>query len=359
LKHYLGLADVVGSKPCTINVDGSLNIRFRTLTYSNPLKPDNAVYLNWLSIIWLLIIGFLTSWFIFALVYWMMELISGNVCDIGVFQGCGFNVSEEGLREHRCVSGVYDFPSALQFSIETMTTVGYGTRHVNSGILRCYITVIAVIIQSMVGLILMGIFTGLLITKFKHSAPNKKIVSFSPSAVINARRGKLQLEIVIRSQRKLYEPKVEGVMITDTRVTDDEHLTRCFHSVQFGMETYNDVHESFANQVPHVMWPISVCHEIDKTSPIYNYSPDMTNFKDFELIILLQGITATGNTVSVRKSYIKSEIVWGGYFNFDNVLYERPPAYMVMVDDSGLNVIDVDKDFSKKSACARTNEGTT
>ena len=30
LKHYLGLADVVGSKPCTINVDGSLNIRYRT-----------------------------------------------------------------------------------------------------------------------------------------------------------------------------------------------------------------------------------------------------------------------------------------------------------------------------------------
>merc|ERR1712138_30858 len=74
---------------------------------------------------------------------------------------------------------------------------------------------------------------------------------------------------------------------------EGEHLKRCLKPVPFGMENSNDINESFV----HIMWPICVCHEINKTSPLYKFSPDNTEFGDFELIVLLKGTTATGGKV--------------------------------------------------------------
>ena len=59
VKNYLGLKDMLISKPRRVKKDGSLNIKVRQLELSNPLSIDNCIYMNWLTIIWLLIMGFL------------------------------------------------------------------------------------------------------------------------------------------------------------------------------------------------------------------------------------------------------------------------------------------------------------
>ena len=123
-RGILGLRDMLQSKPRRVKKDGSLNIKFRQLEFSNPLSIDNCIYMNWLTIIWLLIIGFLICWLTFAFVYFIVEFFSGNICTIGEEEGCFRDV--EDIKKSRCVTALYDFNSALQFSIETMTTVGYG-----------------------------------------------------------------------------------------------------------------------------------------------------------------------------------------------------------------------------------------
>ena len=59
VKNYLGLKDMLMSKPRRVKKDGSLNIKIWQLELSNPLSIDNCIYMNWLTIIWLLIMGFL------------------------------------------------------------------------------------------------------------------------------------------------------------------------------------------------------------------------------------------------------------------------------------------------------------
>ena len=334
LKKMMGLTNGLDDKPRKVNKDGSLNIMFRQVTWSNPFVLDNAVYLWWIDIVWMLIFGFLSCWLGFGLVYYIIEYFNGTLCEIGPAEGCEISGNQKDIDELRCVTGLYDYSAAIQFSLETMTTVGYGARALRSGHIRCIVTVFTVIIQSMTGLVLVGLFTGIIWAKFKHSAPNKNIVSFSPEATITMRKGKLNLEIEVFSKKRVFDATVEGWLLDNS---DSNEITRgCMKYISFGMENSQHVNESFV----HVMWPVSVCHVIDNTSPFYKYTPQTFAEQDFELIVMLQGKTEIGGSILIKTSYIKSEIVWGGTFSCDNVLHLRQTSNITFVHEASCHNID-------------------
>ena len=333
LRGLLGLRDPLLSQFRLVKKDGDLNMKFRQLEFSNPLSLDNCIWMNWVTIIWLLVVGFLISWLAFASVYFIAEYFSGNICTINATEGCFRNPKD--VEMSRCVTGLYDFNSALQFSIETMTTIGYGSRALNSGVTRCYVVILTVMAQHMTGLVLTAILTGIFIVKFKHSAPNKKIVSFSPKAGLNKRNNKIFLDVVVSSKRKIFDAAVEGFWIFEYTSEEGRKTKRFMQSLPFSMENSSDVSDNFV----HVMWPIKICHEVTKNSPFYKFKSE-ENFTDFEIIVLFQGTTSTGATVNVRQSYIKSEIVSGGKFNFSCVLHQRKPSKHITVDDSRIFEMD-------------------
>ena len=328
-RAMLGLRDLLQSKPRLVKKDGSLNIKFRQLEFSNPLSLDNCIYMNWLTIIWLLVIGFTLCWFVFAFVYFIVEFFSGNICTMSPDQGCFRDV--EDIKRSRCVTGLYDFNSALQFSIETMTTIGYGSRALNSGVTRCYVVILTVMLQHMAGLVLAATLTGIIIVKFKHSAPNQKIVSFSPQACVTKRNSKLYLEVVVSSPRKIFDATIEGFMIHEYTSKEGFLIKNYMQSVPFCMENSADLCDNFV----HVMWPVKICHEINQDSPFYKFGPkNDEDFHEFELLVLFQGTTSNGATINVRTSYIKSEIVFGGAFNFSSVFHQREPSRQISVNVS-------------------------
>ena len=104
VRGILGLKDMLQSKPRRVKKDGSLNIKFRQLEFSKPLRIDNSIYMAWLPIIRLLIIGFLICWLTFASVYFIVEYFSGNICTIGEEEGCFRDV--EDIKKSRCVTGL-------------------------------------------------------------------------------------------------------------------------------------------------------------------------------------------------------------------------------------------------------------
>ncbi|RCN33501.1 inward rectifier potassium channel [Ancylostoma caninum] len=61
-----------------------------------------------------------------------------------------------------------------------------------------------------------------------------------------------------------------------------------------------------------VIWPITICHEIDEMSPLYDVGEaDLKNAK-FEIIAILEGVVeSVGSTTQARTSYLPSEILWG------------------------------------------------
>jgi len=330
----MGLQDAHGSAPCKINPDGSLNIMFRQLTWANPFVLDNAVVLGWTLIVWLLVFTVMSSWLIFGCIYYIFEVYAGTTCDLGTDSGCKLDETEN--MSLRCVLGLYDYSAAVQFSLETMTTIGYGTRALQAGHKRCYLVMLGVIFQSLTGLLLIGILTGVLMAKFKTWTNKKNPVMFSPKAGIISRRGKLQLLVEVHSHNRIYNASVDAFIVMEDVTREGNFINNSVKCVHFGMENSSDANENFV----HVMWPICLSHEINEYSPLFKYRPDDKSFNDFELILVLQGTTSLGGDILIRTSYIKSEIEWGSRFKFENVLSERPPTYNVMVNESALHQME-------------------
>lgn len=61
-----------------------------------------------------------------------------------------------------------------------------------------------------------------------------------------------------------------------------------------------------------VIWPITICHEINEESPLYEISKESLATARFEIIALLEGVVeSVGSTTQARTSYLPNEILWG------------------------------------------------
>ncbi|EFO96824.1 CRE-IRK-2 protein [Caenorhabditis remanei] len=79
-----------------------------------------------------------------------------------------------------------------------------------------------------------------------------------------------------------------------------------------------------------VIWPITICHEIDERSPLWEIGADDLKSAKFEIIgmrhenyrssksiitAILEGVVeSVGSTTQARTSYLPSEILWGHRF---------------------------------------------
>ena len=78
-----------------------------------------------------------------------------------------------------------------------------------------------------------------------------------------------------------------------------------------------------------LIWPNTVCHIIDKSSPFYDMSARDLIQKRFEIVLSLTGISRhTGQTTQSRTSYLSKEIFWG--HRFTNVItYDKENGHYV------------------------------
>ena len=68
-----------------------------------------------------------------------------------------------------------------------------------------------------------------------------------------------------------------------------------------------------------MMFPNTISHKIDESSPFYQNGPKEILKSKFELVVILEGIVeSTGNTVQTRTSYLPREILWG--YRFENMV---------------------------------------
>lgn len=64
-----------------------------------------------------------------------------------------------------------------------------------------------------------------------------------------------------------------------------------------------------------MIWPVTVVHRIDESSPLYAVSAQELYASDFEIVVLLSStIESTGQQAEVRCSYLPSDILWGHKF---------------------------------------------
>jgi len=64
-----------------------------------------------------------------------------------------------------------------------------------------------------------------------------------------------------------------------------------------------------------LLWPETVVHCIDQSSPLYQLSADDLEKAKFEIVVIMEGtIESTDQRVQARTSYLPAEILWGHRF---------------------------------------------
>lgn len=243
----------------------------------------------------------LSSWFIFAVLYWLICYSHGDLEP--------HNLPEFQQENHHkpCIYHINNFASCFLFSIETQHTVGYGIKATTK---ECPEAIFVNAIQCNIGFIMQGFMAVIIFSKMSLPQLRTKTLIFSNKAVICLRNGKLALMFRIGDMRKnhIIDVRVRAFLIRSLKTLEGEKLIHT--QTELKLQTDQCENSLFFN------WPVIMLHYIDYKSPLYYLAPTDLESDKFEIIIVLEGtIQTTGQTTQARTSYLPTEIVWGMKFH--------------------------------------------
>ncbi|XP_055918111.1 ATP-sensitive inward rectifier potassium channel 10-like [Eupeodes corollae] len=311
-----------------VEQNGSENVAFlripdRTWRYWKDFVTT-LIEMEWKYTLSLFVGSFFTSWFVFAVLWYMIAYAHGDL----LFD----EITKERLGEGKepCVQGASTFVGMLLHSIETQTTVGFGERYPSE---ECPESLFLFILQIIVSVGIEGAMVSIIYAK--TARPIKKLAKmrFSNKAVVCYRDEKLCLIFRICDPRKqqIIGTKIRAYVLKD-RVTLEGELIKTHSELKI---------ESNGNSM--IMWPETICHVIDKNSPFYNFKTARDfNLGSFEIFISIVGSSpATGQMTEECTSYLSKEVFWGQ--QFVNVISYDPRTDQYVVDYSNFNTtISVD-----------------
>ncbi|XP_064639752.1 G protein-activated inward rectifier potassium channel 3-like [Lineus longissimus] len=275
-----------------VNISHS-NIKKRKRRYLADIFTT-LVDIKWRWNLLLFIAAFILSWLIFAMIWWLICFSHGD------FENAGKPNWEP------CVNDVFDFTTALLFSIETQHTIGYGSRHTTP---NCPEAILVMMMQSCCGVIIQALMTGLVFAKLSRPKKRAETLMFSKNAVVCKRDGVMCLLFRVGDMRKshIIEAHTRGVLIRKKITREGEVLPLEQVDVDFG---FNEGRDRL-----FLVWPVIVEHRITDESPFYEMSMEDFQREQFEVIVILEGIVeSTGMTTQARSSYLPGEILWGHRF---------------------------------------------
>lgn len=255
--------------------------------WKNPLTT--LLDLKWRWIFLIFVLGFLTTWFIFAVVYYSIASYHG---DIGTDLEPGHT---------RCLINVGSFTAAFLFSVESQQTIGYGFRSPSS---ECSAAIFTVFIQFIFGLAVQCIIAGLVVAKLQMGSRSPKAILFSQKACIGKCKGQVCLMVRVGNSGKseLVGARGFGVIVERQKTQTGEKLT----------ETYLEFLTENGSSNINLLWPAVIhCAIMDDTASFITKLRKHTA----ELIVTIEGtMCSTGQTLQLRTSYIASEIDVGKQF---------------------------------------------
>jgi inward rectifier potassium channel len=261
----------------TFNRDGSQNIHRHGHT-----TPFKDFYHFLLSIRWpvfflLIICGYISINLIFSTAYYL--------------------IGPAGLSGSTSATPLDFFLDCFFFSIQTVSTIGYG--HVSPASLTANIVVA---IEAFCGIISVALVTGLIFARF--SRPTSKVV-FSDNAIITKHMGKDSLLFRMANSRlnRVAEATVSAVLLKDTVSTEGMPLRQ-----QFDLHILRSRSLVFA-----ASWLI--IHEINEKSPLFGMTKDDLEKQGLEILVALRGFDETfSQDIHARHSYVSHEILWNVRF---------------------------------------------
>jgi inward rectifier potassium channel len=190
------------------------------------------------------------------------------------------------------VQGAYiDF---LYFSIETLSTAGYGDMHPQTH----YGHFVAAV-ELFTGIFSMSLMTGLIFARFAR--PNARLL-FADHPVISSHDGKPTLMIRFANERhNIIGNASARLWLLRNEMSLEGQSFRRFYELQL-----------VRNEHPALALSWTLYHVIDQTSPLYGLDPEALAAAAVSLVVVVSGYdVVAAQTVHARRSYDHSDLRFG------------------------------------------------
>lgn len=275
----LGFGSIVSreSQQRLLNRDGSFNVERRGLGFWRSF----SLYHVLLTISWSHFFLIFVGWYFVA-----------NAAFAAAYLACGRDAlagSALGLEK-------LPFLRAFFFSVETLSTIGYG----NVAPIGLAANMIMTL-EALTGLMGFAVVTGFLFARF--SRPTAKVL-FSRHAVVAPYRGITALEFRVANARTNELIEISAKVMLSRFEDSNGVRTRRYYPL--ALERDNVVF------LP-LTW--TVVHPIDETSPLRGETAESLRNSQSEVLVLLKAFDEIFSTiVQTRTSYTIEEIAWGARF---------------------------------------------
>ena len=190
----------------------------------------------------------------------------------------------------------HSFVDALNFSVETLGTIGYGAMAPHDGY-----TNVLVATEAFTSIFLTAVLTGL--TFARVSRPSARIL-FSDVAVIAPFEGRPTLMMRAANQRANQILEAEATLTLASQLVTDGVFMRVFAPMTL---------RRARSPLFAVSW--TMMHVIDETSPLHGRDDAWMRQVSAEFIVTVAGVDETSSQrVHARTSYMADELVWGRHF---------------------------------------------
>ena len=182
----------------------------------------------------------------------------------------------------------------LYFSIETLSTAGYGDMHPQTHYGHFIATV-----ELFTGIFSMSLMTGLIFARF--SRPNARLL-FADHPVISSHDGKPTLMVRFANERhNIIGNATARLWMLKNVVTMEGRPLRRFYELPL-----------IRNEHPALALSWTLYHVVDEESPLYGLNADDLEASKVSLLVVVSGYdVVAAQTVHARKSYDHSDIRFG------------------------------------------------
>ncbi len=184
-----------------------------------------------------------------------------------------------------------------------MANQGVCLRYVTT---QCPESIVLLAFQSMFGSILQAFLTSLVLGKILRPKTRRQEIIFSRNAVITQQDGQrcLAFRVADLSDNHLIETHISLYLIKHHVTKEGEIQPLKLFDLNVGLDVG-------ADRIL-LMWPYTVKHLIDDSSPLFGMSKVELESSELEFVATLGGIIeTTGMSAQARTSYLPDEIVWG------------------------------------------------